>query len=208
MLRIKSRRMLAVLLSAGTLAAAISSPAVHAADAKGVFALHGIGALTCSQMGESIKANAAVRDQLAVWLLGYMSATNRARPDNYDITPIQQPLVLATMVSNLCTSNASARVETVVHSVLTALAPAGSRAESPLVRAEAGKNVVELRGDTLMAVQQALIDRKILRDKATGAFGTPTEKALGEFQKAQKLNVTGLPDPVTVMRLLIEKPAP
>lgn len=200
-------RTVAALLCACACSMTISFPVAHAADAKGSFALHGIGALTCTEVIDRIKTNPAVRDQLAAWLLGYVSATNRIRPNTYDITPIQQPLVLALMVTNVCTGNTDARVETVAHSVMTAIAPAGAKTESPLVKVESGKNSVELRKETLKAVQQALVNRKLLSGEATGEFGAPTEKALGEFQKVQKLGITGLPDPATLMQLLIEKPA-
>lgn len=207
MAKIAPRLTVAALLSACACLITISFPVAHAADAKGSFALHGIGALTCTEVIDRIKTNPAARDQLAAWLLGYVSATNRIRPNTYDITPIQQPLVLASMVTNVCTGNADARVETVAHSVMTAIAPAGAIAESPLTKVESGKNSVELRKETLKAVQQALVNRKLLSGNATGEFGAPTEKALSEFQRAQKLSVTGLPDPATIMRLLIEKPA-
>ena len=202
----ESRRITTELLSPVILAFAMASSAAHAVDAKGTFALHGIGALTCGEVNERIKTNASVREQLAAWLLGYVSATNRVRPDTYDITPIQQPLILARMVENVCASNAGTRLETATYSLLTTLAPAGAKAESPLVKVQAGENFVELRQETLKAVQQALIDRKFLKGKTTGEFGKPTETALGEFQKAEKLSATNLPDPATLMRLLIEKP--
>jgi hypothetical protein len=207
MAKIAHRRTVAALLTACVCSITISFPAAHAADAKGSFALHGIGALTCADVIERTKTNPGMRDQLAAWLLGYVSATNRIRPNTYDITPIQQPLVLASMVSNVCAGNADSRVETVAHSVMTAIAPAGAKSESPVMKVESGKNFVELRKETLKAVQLALVNRKLLSGDATGEFGASTEKALIDFQTAQKLSVTGLPDPATLMRLLIEKSA-
>jgi peptidoglycan hydrolase-like protein with peptidoglycan-binding domain len=78
--------------------------------------------------------------------------------------------------------------------------------DSPLVEARSGDQVVTLRADTLMAIQQALTRGKYLTAPADGTFGPTTAAALRAFQKAESLPETGLPDPATTIRLLIELP--
>jgi peptidoglycan hydrolase-like protein with peptidoglycan-binding domain len=41
-------------------------------------------------------------------------------------------------------------------------------------------------------------------NQANGTFGPKTQAALVKFQTAQKLPATGLPDPATVVRALVE----
>lgn len=189
-------------------AGALAAPSVAAADAKGSYALHGIGALPCGELVLRMKENATAREQLASWLLGYVSATNRMSANTYDALPTQQVGVLAEIVGSVCGSNPSALVETAALSVLKALELARAPSESPLVTAAVnGKNVV-LRKTALVAVQESLILRKLLNANATGEFSKATEQALREFQKAEGFAETGLPDMTSMLRLLAPKDKP
>jgi hypothetical protein len=190
------------------LAAVGGLQSARAADAKGSFAVHGVGALTCETVTGSLDKDAASMGPMLVsWLLGYVSAMNRTQPDVYDATVVQAPDVLANMVVNGCRKNAALRVETVAYGVLRILDPAKVRAESPEVEAKAGGKVATLRQETMAAVQRSLIDQKLLKGEADGKFGQSTEAALRTFQQQQNLPQTGLPDPATVVRILVELPA-
>ena len=43
------------------------------------------------------------------------------------------------------------------------------------------------------------------KDKPDGKFGKATEEALRQFQQANKMSVNGLPDPDTVLSLLVRQ---
>lgn len=53
------------------------------------------------------------------------------------------------------------------------------------------------RGDGVKALQQRLIDLYYLNDKADGSFGKKTQAAVEKFQARNKLEVTGVADPMT-----------
>lgn len=204
--RLKSlRARLSLLLVA---AGALAMPSVQAADAKGNYALHGIGALPCGELVTRIKQEATSREQLAAWLLGYISATNRLGAKTYDVLPAQQVGVLAELVGNVCGTSPRSLVETAAFSVLKTFEALRATAESPLVTASANGKSVALRKASLVAVQESLIQRKLFRAKANGEFGKATEQALRDFQKSEGLAETGLPDLVTMLRLLAAKAKP
>jgi peptidoglycan hydrolase-like protein with peptidoglycan-binding domain len=79
--------------------------------------------------------------------------------------------------------------------------------ESPVGEARAGDRAVPIRKATLVAVQNTLVRNKLMKEPADGNFGNSTEMALKAFQKSQNLPETGLPDPATVVRLLVEMPS-
>ncbi len=189
-------------------AGALVTPGVHAADAKGSYALHGIGALPCGELVSRIKDDTTSREQLAGWLLGYVSATNRLSAKTYDALPTQQVGALAELVGSVCGANPRSLVETAAFSVLRALDAARATAESPLLTATVNGKSVVLRKAALISVQESLIQRKLLKAKATGDFGKATEQALRDFQKAQGLAETGLPDMASMLRLLAPKDKP
>ncbi len=192
-------------LAAACVWAAAALPAA-AADANHDFAVHGIGALTCTQLTNTpAKAQGEVRMVLASWLLGYLTAMNRADAVTYDATPVQDQGALVNMVSGVCKLHPKVPVEAVAFSVFQSLEKAKLATASPEIKVTVGKSSTVLRQDTLNKVEKVLVSLKYLpAGQATGAFSGSTAVALAKFQTAQKLPATGLPDPATVVRALVE----
>jgi hypothetical protein len=192
------------LLAAGVWAAAVL-PAV-AADAKHDFAVHGIGALTCTQLTNApAKAQPQIRIVLGSWLLGYLTAMNRTDAVTYDATPVQDQAALVNMVSGVCKLHPKVPVEAVAYSIFESLGKAKLATASPEIKVTVGKSSTVLRQDTLDEVEKVLVSLKYLpAGQATGAFSSSTAVALLKFQLDQKLPETGLPDPATVVRALVE----
>jgi len=152
-------------------------------------------------------AAASMRPILTSWIMGYLTASDRMTKDTFDGTPVMAPEALTTMILGVCQRYPDARVESVASNVLNQLATARVLHDSPVMEARAGDRMVLIRKATLVAVQNSLVKSKLLKDGADGTFGNATVAALKTFQESQKLPVTGLPDPSTVVRLLVEMPA-
>lgn len=148
-----------------------------------------------------------MRPILTSWIMGYLTASDRLVKDTFDETPVMAPEALTTMIIGICQRNPNVRVEAVANNVLNQLATARVLHESPVIEARAGDRAVLIRQATLVAMQNTLVREKLLKDPANGKFGSATEAALIAFQKSQNLPETGLPDPSTVVRLLVEMPA-
>jgi hypothetical protein len=201
-------RFVTIVFAAGLLVVAGGIQSARALDAKGMFAVHGVGALSCGDVTSALlKGDVSIRPTVLSWLMGYLSAMNRIQPGTYDVTPVQVPDALINMVVGVCQKDASARVETVAYSVFHAMASAGLSAASPEMQVTANGQTTTLRKDTLVAVEKYLIAEKFLHGDADGSFGATTQAALVDFQKKQNLPQTGLPDPATIVRALVEIPA-
>jgi peptidoglycan hydrolase-like protein with peptidoglycan-binding domain len=148
-----------------------------------------------------------MRPILTSWILGYLTASDRLVKDTFDATPVMMPEALTSMIIGVCQKYPDARVETVANTVFSQLATARVMHESPVVEARAGDRAVPIRKATLVAVQTTLVKNKLMKEPADGTFGNSTEVALKAFQKSQNLPETGLPDPATVVRLLVEMPS-
>jgi hypothetical protein len=185
---------------------AASIGAASASDTSRSFAVHGVGALTCAKLNAVPAADAAeVRMVLASWIMGYVTAVNRTQSGTYDATPVQDQGAMVNMVAGVCAQHPNAAVETITNAVLTSLETAKLSAPSPEVTVTVGKRATVLRQSTLQSLQQVLIAQKYLpAGEADGKFGAGTQAALVKFQTAQHLPATGLPDPATVVRALIE----
>lgn len=202
----KSVWMGAALAAAWMVSSGIGSRTAWAADGDHAFAVHGVGALTCSGLNATPAKDAPLmRGLLASWLLGYVTAMNRIQDVTYDATPVQDQFALVNMVAGVCTKHPAVPVETVAFAVLQSLEKAKLVTASPEVTVKVGKLSTVLRQDTLDKLQWFLVGQAYLpANQANGTFGPRTEAALLKFQTAQKLPATGLPDPATVVRALVE----
>lgn len=191
-------------LTAGVALLLASLPAAAmAADAKGNFAVRGVGSQSCKLLNDQLaQKNPTIGLALESWVGGFLTAVNRMQGDTFDASPILANGALAQMVANVCQRAPTSAVETVTYDIVKALAPARLRAASTNVEAKAGANTVVLRKDTLVAMQAELARQGLDKEAATGLFTPATSAALKAFQVKAKLTQTGLPDPATTIALL------
>lgn len=192
-----------IILAVAAIALVMGASAALAADAKGSFALRGIGAQSCQAMTKNLAATPASGNELMSWIAGYLSAVNRGATGTFDSSPILDPATMANMVAQICRENPKYLVETATYNLIVAMAPARLKSDSPMMRLTLGKNATLIRKDTLIAMQAALVQGHFLNKKPDGVFDVSTQNALKAFQKTQKLSETGIPDPATVLRLLV-----
>ncbi|MFA5712072.1 peptidoglycan-binding protein [Mycolicibacterium sp.] len=178
-----------------------------ARDAQNQFVLRGFGAQSCEAGLASIRQDQARGGDLASWLTGYLTALNRHSRETYDMVPFTDLGPLLQIVVGLCEKNPQSNIEAIVDDVIRRLSVAKVTAVSPMVQAEVGGKTVALRAATLAAMQNKLIELKLFKGPADGQFGEKTQAALKKYQKAQKIEQSGLPDSATVLRLLIEPPS-
>lgn len=192
------------LIIAAAIVASGASPAL-ASDAKGSYAIRGVGSQECQTLMQELEKDKGGSVTVASWMLGYMTAVNRYEPTTFDISPVTDVRALTNIALALCQKNPKARLETVLSDMLRAMARARVRADSPLVELKSGETTVSVRQEVLLNVQQRLNQRGLLKAKADGNYGPQTEAALKEYQKAEKLPITGVADAATVLRMLVEQ---
>ncbi len=192
---------LAIAISASLLFS-LGFGSADAADSDGNFGLRGIGAATCISALEQIQQPDAALHGLS-WLMGYMTAVNRGREDRFDVSPIVDGAVMMQLLANACAANPDLLVENAAHELLQALSVAGVRQQSDVVSLEWEGASTMIRRETLVAVQERLRDLELLEGAADGVFGGQTRAALANFQERNGLAQTQIPDPATLLALLI-----
>lgn len=172
------------------LAAAVAAVAVsgaQAADADGNFAIRGIGAQNCGALAEAIEAadetaRAEIVAAHATWLGGYLTQANRLVEGRFDTVPFVSDVDMLAIVVDRCEAAPDATVETAAAEILAILLPFGTAELAPLADLE---DSVALRRPTVVALQQALIDRGYLDDTADGVVGPRTRAAVEQFNADQ-----------------------
>lgn len=197
-----------LLLTSALAAIALAPEHPRAADSSGHFALRGVALATCEQF---LQASEERQENILLaggWLEGYMTAVNQLMPKTFDIAPWQNTDTILALVKHNCERNRDQRFFAVVTAMIEFLAENRLQEQSDRVLAEADGQRVTIYAEIMRNVQQLLIDEGLLQGNADGQFGSQTKAALQEFQKKENIQVTGLPDQVTLWRLLSDEPAP
>ena len=185
-----------------------------AADAAGKFAVKGVARTTCEHFTKAYdeqkdRPNAFVL--YTGWLEGYLSALNERTEGTYDLTSFESTSLLTRLVYLNCQRDVSIPFFNVVRRLAAALNSTRIATFSDMVPVE-GK--VELEGqeareiklmmyaETIRRVQNNLTSAGYFSDPVDGVYGESTRAAMREYQVANSLTVTGLPDQFTLLKLL------
>ena len=194
-------RALRVLVALATLL--VAAPAARGADAQGDYAVRGAGALTCARFAEVATGNTRELPVILAWMDGHITAANRLGSETFDLIPFSTPGPFAAVVLHICRRNPALLLDGAVRTALQQLERLKVSRNSPFVEMTVGNNRVSLRQETLIAVQRKLSELNLYRGEADGRFGAQTRAALKSFQQSRQLRVTELPDPDTVVALLL-----
>jgi Putative peptidoglycan binding domain len=195
-----------LLLTSALIALAPGHP--RAADSSGHFAPRGVGLTTCEQFLQALEERQESILLAGGWLEGYMSAINQLMPNTFDIAPWQNTDTIFALVKTNCERNRDQRFFDIVIAMIRFLEENRLQEQSNRVLAEADDQRVIVYEEVMRDVQQRLIDKGLLQGNADGQFGAKTMAALQEFQKKENMPVTGLPDQMTLWRLLSDGTAP
>jgi hypothetical protein len=174
-------------------AAALALTALPTA-ASDPFAAKGPGRVSCDAFPTEYRA----RRDLAAWVLGYVSAANRLSPDTFDLAPWQTADVLLAQMAQYCGAFPQAHATDAIEELLDWLHQD---------RLAAPERPVALRADGAVTVIYPSTLRKVRRLLArAGHAPRPTPEgltaALTDYQAAQNLPQTGLPDTPTLLSLM------
>lgn len=180
----------------------LSPVALQAADEEGNFSVKGAGLASCEQFVAERTEKSNVYWMFGGWLDGYLTAINQFAPDTYDIAPWETTDLLAALIENHCRQNPEQNFFYVANALAGRLMEERLQTKSQPVEARAGDRSIRLYQETLRRVQQALKDRGHYTGTVDGLFGPQTQRAIEDFQRKAELEVTGLPDQLTLLRLL------
>lgn len=172
-----------------------------AATATGSFAIKGVGLMTCEQYKQSVD-NLQVKYAVAGWVDGYVTALNQLTTNTFDYAPWESNELLALIIQRHCTANPNNRVAGVVVSITRQLQRDRLEYESSLIPIYGDDGGLLIYEAVLLRAQQALAVNKLYLGEVGSGFNDETREALRQFQQANELPVTGLPDPATLWRLL------
>ncbi len=181
--------------------AAFARPGL-AADADSQFAIKGVGLLSCQQYAEARAAGSALSESFRNWLDGYLTAVNRYEPQTYDTAPWGSGEILAVIIDNHCRSNPGESYVAAVQKLVLTLHEDRLARSSPIRTVSVDGRTVQIYEDVLRRVQAALAERGLYAGAPDGVFGPRTQSAIATYQISEGLDGTGLPDPLTVWKLV------
>jgi len=192
------RLVLSLVLVAG---AAAPAPTALAASTTGQYAIKGVGTATCQQYSDEQAKKSHRFFQFVGWVNGYLSGYNRLAEQTADIVPWQSTELLAAFIASYCRKNPEARLAEATNQLIAVLAPSRLQDSSERVKAEAGGKAAFIYETILRRAQQVLVDHSYLAIAPDGRFGPETQAAFEQYQRDNKLEVTGLPDQRTLLSI-------
>ncbi len=190
------------LLASLAIAFAILAVPAMAADSAGQFAVRGVGRANCEQFLKALNEKSDVRLVFAGWIDGYLTGVNQYSPNTFDVAPWESTEVIGRLLKKNCERNPSQGFFALLNSVALVFKEERLSESSPRIAARNGDKAVAVYKATLEKVQQKLKERGHYSGAVDGAFGPATKTAIEAFQQAEGLKVTGLPDQLTLWRLL------
>ena len=173
-----------------------------AADRGGQFAVEGAGLGSCEHFIEARSNGDAAFHQYVGWLTGYLTAMNQYSPNTFDIAPWQSIDLLVALAEQHCRKNLKNNFLQVAIFMVIALKEDRLQEMSPAVVVKVGDTSLILYREVLRRIQHVLKRRGTYDGDLDGQFDPGTQNAIEIFQKEEQLPVTGLPDQITLLRLL------
>ena len=198
----KAKRLYAAALISVTVAG--PSTIASAADRDGNYAIRGPGAEQCSALVELAEQDDADLSRLSGWVDGYLSARNRLDDDTFDVSPVVESSPVMALVLRVCADNMEATIEAAVDGVVDFLDPARQQAQSEQREIEHEEARAVIREETMRQLQGELAERGLYDGGVDGVYGPGTRQGIIGFQQEAGLAQTGVPDPETILRLLLE----
>ena len=175
---------------------------VQGADKDGQFAIKGIGIQTCRQFANARAAGSEAYVHFRGWLEGFLTAVNRYEPETYDAAPWGTTEVLAVIIDNHCKKNPDDRFVAAVQKLTITLKEDRLKESSPRLVVTVDGRTARVYEDLLRRIQIQLAELGLYDGTVDGQFGPKTQEAIAIFQVSEGLKGTGVPDPLTVWKLV------
>lgn len=188
----------------------------QAADGQGNFVIRGVGYLACRDFltayqrapGAPVPSGEYTLEQFLGWSDGYITARNQLTDATYDAVPLFAGVVLAEVMSHVCSTNADVPYGVVLSRVITEARGSALTQRADMVSMTEGGQTFELPVETIRQAQTALRARGLYSGGVDGLYGAGTRTAVQQFQQQVSLPATGALDTQTLVRLLFAAPGP
>lgn len=197
-------RMRTLLSTFAGLGIAISLPVEPglAANASGKFAIKDIGRTTCAEFSAVHKTSGPRYQQLIGFAEGYLTAANRYEPNTFDLAPWHTMGGIGVILDGYCRSNATTHFAAALEKMVVTMQPLRLADYSPSIDMVDGDHHVRVYQTILKRAQSVLQRRGLYAGVPDGNDAPELRKAIRAYQTTEKLEPTGLPDSVTLWKLL------
>ncbi|MBL7002952.1 MAG: peptidoglycan-binding protein [Gammaproteobacteria bacterium] len=177
----------------------------YASDSEGRFAIRNAGMNTCQNFIETKQRSPEKMGLYFGWIDGYISAANQYTEKTYDLIPWGNTLFLATLIENHCKNNPKERFYVAVNKLASAMIQDRLTEQSELIKTSYKGKKSYIYKRVLKDLQTKLGTLGFYKAKADGSYGPSTREALINYQKQNGLAQSGLPDQLTIYKILRSK---
>ena len=174
----------------------------QSADSERRAAIKGVGGRACAEYVQSLTDKSPVFYQFGGWMSGYLSAYNQAAPETFDIVSWATADTLAQILAHHCDANPQLGFYQAIEAMIRWLESDRLQEFSELVEVTAGETTLRMYQGAMRLVQETLKSKGYYDGAVDGLYGPRTGTAITAFQKDAQVELTGIPDQNTLVRLL------
>ncbi|MEM7406090.1 MAG: peptidoglycan-binding protein [Pseudomonadota bacterium] len=179
--------------------------AAYAGDARGNFAIKGVGVNSCARFAAAYERSDESMITFAGWLEGYLTVQNEHVPETFDLAPWQDIQVLTFALARYCKGAPEQSFHAAVRKLTELLRTQRLKVSSEMVVARSGGKGVLIYQSVLDDLRASLRAQGLLTSNPTGKFDEATASAIRAFQSRHQLTPTGIPDSATLIALTAKR---
>jgi hypothetical protein len=181
---------------------AASGGSAAAGTKDGRFAVEDAGRTPCAAFVKAREKNSNDYARYLGFIEGYLTAANRYEPNTFDLTPWHNSAAFGLILDQHCRKNGSDNLVMAAQRLVIAMQPLRLADYSSIVAVGSGQREAQVYQTILKRAQWELSRRGLYRGQNDGKYSPAMKTALEEFQRAVKLDPTGVPDTPTLWVLL------
>lgn len=178
---------------------------LFASDVNNRFMAKGAGLSNCDQFLSAAESKGKKYHMYGGWVDGYITSYNQLRDETFDVAPWQSTDYLIGIIAEFCKDNRNASFYQATAFMVNALDKNKLTKHSPLLTIKSEGEKLLVHEAVLKQVQDVLSQTGYYKSDELGGFNKKTEDAIRQFQKDNALKPTGLPDQLTLIKLLYGK---
>lgn len=179
-----------------------------AADKDGKYAVKGAGKRLCSDFVTAYQQKSTDYYMYGGWIEGFVSSFNQNQANTYDALPWQTTELVLGLLARHCQANPQQHFLNATSGLLKSFFPLRITQSSKIVKVTLKDAESYYYEDVIRLVEERLKEIGHYKGEVTGAYGPELIKAMLEYQEANDLKLTGIPDQSTLLRMFIRSKKP
>lgn len=184
----------------------LAAGSATAADARGQFAIKGVGQAACIDVVRAASGQPAELAPFLHWVAGYVSAANLYEPRTYDLLSWQTDGIILQSLVTYCRANPRTPLAVAAGAMVTSLRQTRVFTQGRFQWLDVAGQRIRFYDETVIRMKQVLRTSAGYTGAMDARWTADVTEALRRYQQLRRLPVTGVPDEATLVAMFAARP--